>query len=44
MREQKINREKMTKSAIILPSVKLLLNPAFTNDVLNTAATYGSLK
>ena len=43
MREQKINREKMTKSAIILPSVKLL-NPAFTNDVLNTAATYGSLK
>ena len=43
MRKQKSNTEKLTKFAILLPSVKLL-NPSFTNDVLNTAATYGSLK
>ena len=42
MRKQKSNTEKLTKFVIFLPSVKLL-NPS-TNDVLNTAATYGSLK
>lgn len=41
MRKQKSNTEKLTKFVIFLPSVKLL-NPS-TNDVLNTAATYGSL-
>ena len=43
MRKQKSNTEKLTKFVILLPSVKFL-NPSFTNDVLNTAATYGSLK
>ena len=42
MRKQKSNTEKLTKFVIFLPSVKLL-NPSM-NDVLNTAATYGSLK
>ena len=32
----------MTKVIIFLPSVKVF-NPSFTNEALNTAATYGSL-
>ena len=42
-KRRKIVQKKITNFVIILPSVKLL-NPSFTNDVLNTAAIYGSLK
>ena len=44
MRKQKKSPEKKIKKTVfVLPSVKWL-NPSFTNDALNTAATYGSLK